>query len=81
MSVTYCHILYFKYEIQYRPDKSIYRQPRLRDSSYHQLRSIHPSKSVICVADPAFMMKLVTPLGVQSFQVALVKLGLLGKGG
>jgi hypothetical protein len=41
-------------------------QPRLRESSYHQLRSIQPSKSVISAAEPASMMKLVTPVGVQS---------------
>jgi len=44
----------------------LYCHPRLRDSSYHQFRNIQPSKSVIWVADPAFMMKLVTPVGVQS---------------
>ena len=41
-------------------------QPRFLDNSYHQFRYIHPSKSVIWVALPANMMKLVTPVGVQS---------------
>lgn len=41
-------------------------QPRLRESSYHQLRYIHPSKSVISMEEPASMMKLDTPVGVQS---------------
>lgn len=41
-------------------------QPRFRDSSYHQFRSIHPSKSVISMEDPDSMMKLSMPVGVQS---------------
>lgn len=44
----------------------VYCQPRFRDSSYHQLRSIQPSKSVTSVADPASMTKLAIPVGVQS---------------
>lgn len=41
-------------------------QPRSRESSYHQFRSIQPSKSVTLAAEPASMMKLVMPVGVQS---------------
>jgi hypothetical protein len=41
-------------------------QPLSRESSYHQLRSIQPSKSVISVEEPASMMKFVIPVGVQS---------------
>lgn len=37
-----------------------------RESSYHQFRSIQPSKSVISVAEPAFMIKDSWPVGVQS---------------
>lgn len=45
---------------------NIYCHPRLRESSYHQLRSIQPSNSVIWEAEPAFIKKLLTPVGVQS---------------
>lgn len=41
-------------------------QPRLRESSYHQFLNIQPSKSVTLVDEPASMMKLVWPVGVQS---------------
>lgn len=44
----------------------IYCHPRLRESSYHQLRSIQPSNSVIEDAEPAFIKKPLTPVGVQS---------------
>jgi hypothetical protein len=48
------------------PEETPDCQPRLRESSYHQLRSIQPSKSVMVVEEPASMTKLVTPVGVQS---------------
>jgi hypothetical protein len=48
------------------PEPLLDCQPRFRESSYHQLRSIQPSNSVISVEEPASMMKLVTPVGVQS---------------
>jgi hypothetical protein len=41
-------------------------QPLLRDSSYHQFRSIHPSNSVTSCAAPASMMNELMPVGVQS---------------